>query len=166
MNKHKQNKGEIVMGKIQEKRQKGFTIIEVVLVLAIAGLIFLIVFLAVPALQRNRRDTQRRSDAARFMSQAESFSSNRNGSYPTGANLSTFISDNLDNFKDPSSGATYTVAYDAAPATLPSATAGEAVYSISTKCAADGQLREAAGLRNIALIMRLESKDLYCVDNQ
>lgn len=46
MNKHKLN--------------KGFTIIEVVLVLAIAGLIFLAVFLALPALQRNQRDTQRK----------------------------------------------------------------------------------------------------------
>ena len=35
---------------------KGLTIIEVVLVLAIAGLIFLMVFIALPALQRNQRD--------------------------------------------------------------------------------------------------------------
>ena len=38
----------------------GFTIIEVVLVLAIAGLIFLMVFVALPALQRSQRDTQRK----------------------------------------------------------------------------------------------------------
>ncbi|MEE0888252.1 MAG: type II secretion system protein [Candidatus Saccharimonadaceae bacterium] len=44
--------------------KKGFTIIEVVLVLAIAGLIFLMVFVALPALQRNQRDTQRRQDYA------------------------------------------------------------------------------------------------------
>ncbi|HPW47952.1 MAG TPA: prepilin-type N-terminal cleavage/methylation domain-containing protein, partial [Candidatus Saccharibacteria bacterium] len=36
-----------------KKDQKGFTIIEVLIVLAIAALILLIVFLAVPALQRN-----------------------------------------------------------------------------------------------------------------
>ena len=45
--------------------KKGFTIIEVVLVLGIAGLIFLMVFIALPALQRNRRDTQRTSDISR-----------------------------------------------------------------------------------------------------
>ena len=39
------------------KNKKGFTIIEVVLVLAVAGLIFLMVFLALPALQRAQRDT-------------------------------------------------------------------------------------------------------------
>ena len=43
----------------------GFTIIEVVLVLAIAGLIFLMVFVALPALQRSQRDTARRNDMSR-----------------------------------------------------------------------------------------------------
>ena len=54
------------MPKNLTKSKKGFTIIEVVLVLAIAGLIFLMVFLALPALQRSQRDTQRRDDLARF----------------------------------------------------------------------------------------------------
>jgi prepilin-type N-terminal cleavage/methylation domain len=44
------------------KNKKGFTIIEVVLVLAVAGLIFLMVFLALPALQRSQRDMQRKQD--------------------------------------------------------------------------------------------------------
>ena len=50
------------------KRQPkaGFTIIEVVLVLAIAGLIFLMVFLALPALNRGQRNTQRKRDAAQI----------------------------------------------------------------------------------------------------
>jgi len=48
-------------------KESGFTIIEVVLVLAIAGLIFLVVFLALPALQRSQRDSQRRTDLGRFI---------------------------------------------------------------------------------------------------
>ncbi len=48
-----------------QKTASGFTIIEVVLVLAIAGLIFLMVFVALPALQRSQRDTQRRNDMSR-----------------------------------------------------------------------------------------------------
>ena len=48
-----------------QKTVAGFTIIEVVLVLAIAGLIFLMVFVALPALQRSQRDTQRRNDMSR-----------------------------------------------------------------------------------------------------
>ena len=44
----------------RSSQAEGFTIIEVVLVLAIAGLIFLMVFVALPALQRSQRDTQRK----------------------------------------------------------------------------------------------------------
>ena len=47
------------------QRKRGFTIIEVVLVLAIAGLIFLMVFVALPSLQRSQRDTARRNDMSR-----------------------------------------------------------------------------------------------------
>ena len=50
-------------------KEKGFTIIEVALVLAVAALIFLVVFLAVPALQRNQRNDARRRDIA-FVVQA------------------------------------------------------------------------------------------------
>jgi prepilin-type N-terminal cleavage/methylation domain-containing protein len=49
--------------KHSSKNTDGFTIIEVIIVLAIAGLIILIVLLAVPALQRNARNTSRKSDA-------------------------------------------------------------------------------------------------------
>ena len=48
-----------------QRTASGFTIIEVVLVLAIAGLIFLMVFVALPALQRSQRDTARRNDMSR-----------------------------------------------------------------------------------------------------
>ena len=41
-------------------QRKGYTIIEVVLVLAIAGLIFTMVFVALPSLQRAQRNTQRK----------------------------------------------------------------------------------------------------------
>ena len=53
------------MTKENTKTKQGFTIIEVVLVLAIAGLIFLMVFVALPALQRSQRDTARRNDMSR-----------------------------------------------------------------------------------------------------
>ena len=51
----------------------GFTIIEVALVLAIAGLIFLVVFLALPALQRSQRDTARRQDVAKAVTAVTQF---------------------------------------------------------------------------------------------
>ena len=61
------------MHKNERKLKTGFTIIEVVLVLAIAGLIFLMIFIALPALQRSQRDTQRKRDADRFLAAIQSY---------------------------------------------------------------------------------------------
>ena len=63
--------------------ERGFTIIEVVLVLAIAGLIFLMVFIALPALQRSQRDTQRRDDLARVSQALTQYQTNNNGRLPS-----------------------------------------------------------------------------------
>jgi len=71
-----------VLNKIK-KQNKGFTIIEVMIVLAIAGLILLIVFLAVPALQRQSRNTQIKNDAGTISGAISTFESNNNGSLPT-----------------------------------------------------------------------------------
>ena len=58
------------------KNKKGFTIIEVVLVLAVAGLIFLMVFLVLPALQRAQRDAARKQAIANIASQIITYYSN------------------------------------------------------------------------------------------
>ncbi len=61
---------------------KGFTIIEVVLVLAIAGLIFLMVFIALPNMQRSQRDTARRQDYANLQAAVSAYLVNNNGNLP------------------------------------------------------------------------------------
>lgn len=78
-----------------QKQEKGFTIIEVLIVLAIAGLIILIVFLAVPALQRNSRNTQRKTDVAALGGALTETINNTNGTIPsncTGATPCPFAS--------------------------------------------------------------------------
>lgn len=67
---------------MNKQAKKGFTIIEVVLVLAIAGLIFLMVFIALPALQRSQRNTRRRQDMARILSALNDYQANNNGQMP------------------------------------------------------------------------------------
>ena len=69
------------------KRTQGFTIIEVLIVLAIAGLIMAIVFLAVPALRRNSSNTSRRSDASHLAGLVNEYASNHAGGLPTTALL-------------------------------------------------------------------------------
>lgn len=71
--------GKTVMYQNLKKKSEGFTIIEVLIVLAIAALIMLIVFLAVPALQRNSRNNGRNNDAARISAAVIECLSNRNG---------------------------------------------------------------------------------------
>lgn len=73
--------------KMQANERGGFTIIEVVLVLAIAGLIFLMVFIALPTLQRSQRDTQRRNDLARISTQISQYQTNNNGRLPAEGKL-------------------------------------------------------------------------------
>ena len=67
------------MAKANINSKQGFTIIEVVLVLAIAGLIFLMVFVALPALQRSQRDTARRNDLARVDTSTVQYQTNNQG---------------------------------------------------------------------------------------
>lgn len=68
---------------IKRNRQEGFTIIEVMIVLVIAAVILLMVFLAVPALQRSSRNTQRKNDVAGLLAAVNEYASNHNGQLPT-----------------------------------------------------------------------------------
>lgn len=72
-----------MLSKIKNRKEEGFTIIEVLIVLAIAGLIMLIVFLAVPALQRTQRNTARKNDVARIGGAATEWLNNNNGAAMT-----------------------------------------------------------------------------------
>lgn len=71
------------MSQQSSKRNAGFTIIEVLIVLAIAGLILLIVFLAVPALNRNSRNTSIKNDVQNVVGGVAEFQGANNGAMPT-----------------------------------------------------------------------------------
>lgn len=71
-----------MLHKLKNRKQEGFTIIEVLIVLAIAGLILLIVFLAVPALQRNSHNTSIKNDVAGLLGGMSEYVNNNNGSVP------------------------------------------------------------------------------------
>lgn len=63
-------------------QQQGFTIVEIMIVLAIGGLILLLVFQAIPALQRNARNNQRRQDVSAILEAVSHFSLNNSGRMP------------------------------------------------------------------------------------
>lgn len=65
------------------KESKGFTIIEVLIVLAIAGLIMAVVLIAIPGLQRSQANTAAKTDATHIVAALTDFVSNNNGSLPS-----------------------------------------------------------------------------------
>ena len=81
-----------MLNNLKQRKSDGFTIIEVMIVLAIAGLIMLIVFLAVPALQRNSHNTSIRNDVASLLGGMTEFTNNNNGTPPAAiVNTSTQV---------------------------------------------------------------------------
>ena len=175
------------MKKQNINNKKGFTIIEVVLVLAIAGLIFLMVFVALPALQRSQRDTQRRDDMARFLSQLNQYQANNGGKVPaaTKTDYDKFIADYLrvqtttattsaqDQFADPSGQnynvASVTVCTNSANGCKQASTSDDyktgniRVYTNAT-CNGENP-KYLQGERKIAITYKLEGAGTYCGNN-
>ncbi|MEK7594130.1 MAG: hypothetical protein AAB436_00645 [Patescibacteria group bacterium] len=63
--------------------QAGFTVIETLIVLGIAGLIFMIILLAIPALIRNSHNGQRKQDVAAVLSAISHYQLNNSGTFPS-----------------------------------------------------------------------------------
>jgi len=160
------------------KKEKGFTIIEVVLVLAIAGLIFLMVFIALPALQRSQRDTQRKNDLARLNTALTSYQSNNKGKLPSAStagteneawakSLKNYVTNGTDdNFNDPSSGAAYVINHNTAkPDTMEFSTTNPTIQAVvGATCDGEDVTLEQGG-RKVAFLMKLEGNGTACVNN-
>lgn len=133
-----------------KKRTEGFTIIEVLIVLAIAGLIMLIVFLAVPALQRNQRNNTRTSEAGRWAAAVTECLSNRNnvtGSCDSDAEIEQGTVNSLTGFALNSNGNTTTVG-----------------LRYNQVCSADGASSTAGGTASSFVIMyQLEPAIQRCI---
>jgi prepilin-type N-terminal cleavage/methylation domain-containing protein len=168
--------------------RQGFTIIEVVLVLAIAGLIFLMVFIALPALQRGQRDTQRKDDLSRVNTQISNFSSSNRGAIPKAATgvggiigTDSFVVKYLkgsgdqagSEYVDPSVGAdpTTNLGYQFTDTSADPAK-NQINYQTNVICGTDGSAvtndgSTSATQRNYVLRILLENQTApYCIDNR
>lgn len=158
------------MSNIKKRSEGGFTIIEVLIVLAIAGLIMLIVFLAVPALQRNSRNTQRKNDASAVASAIANFISNNGGTLPD-----TKVTDGSDSnaidLKKGASGTNYEIAklgyYTPADVSFgtaaPTATDKMVVVNGYT-CDSTSTGLGAANSRSAVILIKLEPNSVQCVE--
>lgn len=163
------------------RSKEGFTIIEVVLVLAIAGLIMLMVFVALPALQRSQRDTQRREDMSRLVTAMNNYSSLHAGVAPTiapsnadapGDFITGYLTANNDTFNDPS-GTSYFFkevrkCESSGCTNAPTSFEAGAIYAYShASCSnsEDGTPTYKNGSKSYAFIIKLEGPGAVCVNN-
>ncbi len=159
--------------RVKQQSDKGFTIIEVVLVLAIAAMILAMVFFALPSLQKSRRDTQRKSDLGRMLAQLESYAGNNSGNYPAasaagmtnaGGFVPTYMTAGGETWQDPS-GSAYTFDFTTAVGTAPTGT-GTIMYRTSATCSSTaGLLSSSTSARDVAAVMVLE-KGYICQGNK
>ena len=147
----------------------GFTIIEVALVLAIAGLIFLVVFLALPALQNSQKDTARKQDVGRVVSAIEQFESDGNnldGIYGSGWYDSIY--DNSGAWNDGKLGA-----YMGKLSVVTNVTIEHGVSSyvawlnyidiyVDRTCAPTGSTAMPVSTGDAAVVVKLSSGNYYC----
>lgn len=150
----------------QKNKEKGFTIIEVVLVLAIAGLIFLMVFIALPALQRNQRDTQRKNDMSRVQTAVQNYQSNNRNKLPTfdAAFITQYLTVGGDSFSDPNGNA---YSFRPGPASETAEFNNEAsIVYYTTGAACDGEkVVTGKGSQKVAVQYKLEGGGTSCVNN-
>lgn len=142
---------------VAKNKEQGFTIIEVVLVLAIAALIFLMVFIALPALQRSQRDTGRKSDVGTVAAAVTSFAANNKGKMPTTPAEVNAYADNLPD------GVSVVVRTGAQSAAASGATTEVISVVKGVKCATNGATTTTgASSRNFAVVTKLEGgNDVY-----
>ncbi len=130
-----------------KKQESGFTIIEVLIVLAIAGLIMLIVFLAVPALQRNSRNNQRTADASRISAAVSECLNNNNGVV---ANCNNFGAAQLSNY--------ITLANNQQLTAATGAGLNSFAFAFSTVCNTAGSASQAGGgSRSFTIVYQIEA---------
>lgn len=161
------------MKKLLPKRNSGFTIIEVMIVLAIAALILVVVLVAIPQLQQSQRNTARQDVTSRVLTELSNYAGNNNGQYPVDqTELDDFTGRYLQNlsYEDPLTGQNYELLEgNVAPSYEPGGGApAQMGYNTGSECQGETVSgTTAAGDRQIALIVELEPGNVFfCVDNQ
>lgn len=133
--------------------KQGFTIIEVVLVLAIAGLIFLMVFIALPALQRGQRDDARKRDVTLIATAVTNFSSANRGRMPNNSELQGYLDQLSGNITKEK------VTVNTSRPTSVAPESGAALVVTARKCGSgtnSSQSLEAAPARQFVVVTKLE----------
>jgi prepilin-type N-terminal cleavage/methylation domain-containing protein len=148
-----------MLNKIKKDNQ-GFTIIEVLIVLAIAGLILLVVFLAVPTLQRNSRNTQIRNAANNVAGAVNEYVGINGGKLPGGFTIASGTVT-----VSPASGDTGTNTSIKVPGNIVTA---DITYKKGEKCSGNTSTATGANSRQFTITYNIESSasaaNPQCID--
>src|SRR3954463_3155357 len=81
---------------LKNKASKGFTIVELLIVIVVIGILAALVITTYNGIQQKARDTERKTDVNAVHGQVEAYNA-QNGKYPTLANVNdaTFRSTNM-----------------------------------------------------------------------
>lgn len=139
-----------------KKENKGFTLVEIVIVLAIAALILAAILIAVNGAQQSRRDAARRDAGGQIGSLLEESAGNHDGNYPGqagGISTAAFTTQFQARTENPGGDPvefqpTYAAAVGACPTGIE---AGDVTIQIEG--------------RNWQVAMGLESGDVFCANN-
>ena len=143
-----------------KKDNKGFTIIEVLIVIAIAGLILAAVLFAVPALQRQSRNTQIRNAATNVAGAVNEYVTINNGKLP---GVVTIASGTVT--VAPASGDTGTSSTIKVPGNIVQT---DIVYKKGQKCSGNISTADDASPRQFTITFNIESSsnptNPQCID--
>lgn len=139
------------------KNKKGFTLVEIVIVLAIAALILAAILIAVAGAQQSRRDSARRDAAGAIGALLEESAGNNNGNYPDNGGIAAadFVTIAQDRTQDPGApdaDEEYNITFDACPG--------------GADATADDVHIEFTGTRQWTVCMGLESGDWFTATNE
>ena len=155
------------MKKMRNRKKYGFTLIEVMLVLAVGGAIIAMVFIAVPPLQRQARDETRREDVREVVSALKKYQQNNRGALPTTTgSLSNYL---RANFSDPD-GTVYTLKMDTCDkgaddvcVDIAEESEHHTIYIYTGATCDDNSAKNVSNPRNAAVVYgELEASGKYC----
>ena len=123
-NKLSEKRAGLARAESLNKNQSGVTIVELMIVVAVAALIIVLVLVAAPALQRNARNGQRRTDIGAIRGQLTTVQNNNNGTLPAHTAAGIFDTDVLEQIEQ----GIYKV--DVAPVAFGTTNAEDTVYYV------------------------------------
>lgn len=159
---------------------EGFSLVELLIVMAIAALIMIMVFIGFAQGNRDRRDDARKADAARYLEAERLWVTDHNGIPPTSANFDTPIDPNVAasggimeryiiqgnaKFANPD-GVAWTVAWRTpGVGNGPNTPASASQMLVGAGSTCNGTNIADGGPRQFAVMLQLEGGGYYCITN-